>query len=231
MPSNWSPRASRSHTEAPQGRRATRRSAAAAHLGRGHQLAAAVEDDRRQVVRRALVADGEGGQPVDLVAPQVDAHRHVGRGGEHVDDPPAHGELPAVLDLVLAPVALVHQPVQQRVEVDLIPAPDDDGRVRVERRQALQQRPHRGDDHARRGWQRDAVAPRRGQRVQHGQAPAHGLGLGADPLEGERLPRRQHGHRAAECAGDRSRRARPPPPVPAGRPGRRPGARRRGRWR
>ena len=80
-----------------------------------------------QVVRRPLVADGKCGQPVDLVAPQVDADRLVRRGGEHVDDAAPHGELPAVLDLVLAPVALGHQLGQQGPDVDLLPGADDDG--------------------------------------------------------------------------------------------------------
>ena len=43
-------------------------------------------------------------QPVDLVAPQVDAHGGVGRGREDVDDGAAPGELAAVLDEVLAAV-------------------------------------------------------------------------------------------------------------------------------
>ena len=80
-----------------------------AQLRGDDELPAPVKGDGVQVVRRPLVADGKGGEAVDLVAPQVDADRLVRRGGEHVDDAAPHRELPAVLDLVLAPVALGHQ--------------------------------------------------------------------------------------------------------------------------
>ena len=48
--------------------------------------------------RRALVADVERGEPVDLVAEEVEADRFLGRRAEDVDDPAAHRELAAVLD-------------------------------------------------------------------------------------------------------------------------------------
>ncbi len=91
-----------------------------------------------------LVAHGEGRQPVDLVAPQVDADRRVGRGREDVDDAAAHGELPAVLDLVLAPVPARHQLVQQGLGVDLLAPRDHERHRRLLGREALQDRPHRG---------------------------------------------------------------------------------------
>ena len=53
---------------------------------REDELAAPEERDGPEVVRRPLVADREGGQAVDLVAPEVDADGHVGRRGEDVDD-------------------------------------------------------------------------------------------------------------------------------------------------
>ncbi len=71
----------------------------------GDQLAAAEQLDRREVVDRALVGHVEAGQAVDLVAPEVDAHRFVGGRGEHVDDPAPDRQLPAVLDDRLTPVA------------------------------------------------------------------------------------------------------------------------------
>jgi hypothetical protein len=43
----------------------------------------------------ALVGDGERAQLADLVAPELDAHRVVGRGREDVDDAAAHRELAA----------------------------------------------------------------------------------------------------------------------------------------
>ena len=61
-------------------------------------------------------ADVEPGQPVDLVAPQVDADRLVGGRREHVDDAAPHGQLAAVLDQRLAPVAQGHQLADQLVD-------------------------------------------------------------------------------------------------------------------
>ena len=111
MPSNCSP-----SRQALPHRRRPRAAARTSALGRRRAAPAVTTSSRhpkrataREVVRRALVADGERGQAVDLVAPQVDAHRLVRRGGEDVDDAAAHGELAAVLDLVLAPVAPGHQ--------------------------------------------------------------------------------------------------------------------------
>ena len=75
--------------------------------------------DLVEVVGRALVVDPEPGQPVDLVAPQIDADRGVGGGREHVDDRTATGELAAVLDELLAAVAELDEPAPERVGIDL----------------------------------------------------------------------------------------------------------------
>ena len=56
------------------------------------------------------------------------------------------------------------------------------------------------DDHPRRC--RQCPVGSVGQRVQDGQAAAHRLGLGADALEGQGLPRRQDGDRPVEGADD-----------------------------
>ena len=87
---------------------------------RDDELATAVERHGAEVVRRPLVADRERGQPVHLVAPQVDADRHVGGGGEDVDDAAAHRELAAVLHLVFAPVPHGHQLGEELAHVDLL---------------------------------------------------------------------------------------------------------------
>jgi hypothetical protein len=68
-------------------------SASADELARGVDAHAL---DRRD---RALVADTEGPQPLDLVAEPLDADRVLGGRGEHVDDAAAHGELAARLDV------------------------------------------------------------------------------------------------------------------------------------
>ena len=53
-----------------------------------------------------------------------------------------------------------------------------------------------------RGGRGQGVVGLRRQRVQDGQPPPHRLGLGADALEGQRLPRRQDGDRSAQGAGE-----------------------------
>ena len=96
---------------------------------------------------RALVGDGELGEAVDLVAPQVDAHRPVGGDGEDVDDRAPHGDLAAVLDLVLAPVADADEGGDELVAVALLARPDDDGLDVVDvRAEALHERPDRCHD-------------------------------------------------------------------------------------
>ena len=99
MPSNWSPSARRSHWWRPHGLRCPPgRPPAPAWPRRSTSSRQPNSSTAPEVVDRALVGHVEPGQPVDLVAPQVDAHRLVGRGGEDVDDPAPHGQLAAVLD-------------------------------------------------------------------------------------------------------------------------------------
>ncbi len=95
----------------------------------GKHLAASEELDLVEVRHRTLVAGVELGEPVHLVAPQVDAHRQLGRGGVHVDDPAPHRQLAPVLDLVLAPVAEGDEPGHQLLELEAVaPRHDDRGR-------------------------------------------------------------------------------------------------------
>ena len=93
-------------------------------LGRGQQLPAPEDHDLVEVGHRTLVSDRELGQPVDLVAPQVDAHRRKRRRWEDVDDRAAYGHLTPVLDLVLPAVAEMSQLLHQFVQVDLRPPGD-----------------------------------------------------------------------------------------------------------
>ncbi len=78
---------------------------AGADLGGGQQLAAREQQRLGQVVGGALVGHRELGEPVDLVAPQVDAYGPVGGGREDVHDGAPHGQLASVLDHLLAAVA------------------------------------------------------------------------------------------------------------------------------
>ena len=84
----------------------------------GDQLAGREDQRLGEVAGRALVVDAEGREAVDLVTPQVDANRGVGRGREDVDDRPATGELAAVLDEVLAAVAELDQLGGEDVGID-----------------------------------------------------------------------------------------------------------------
>ena len=113
------PRPAAPTTSRPHGSRWTSSAARARTSSRGQQLAAREDLHLGDVDRGPLVGHGELGQAVDLVAPQVDAHRHVGGGGEHVDDRAPHGHLAPVLDLVLAAVAGRDQPLDELGGVDL----------------------------------------------------------------------------------------------------------------
>ena len=119
MPSKRAPSARRSHCSRPHGslgdelggaRRARRRSASARGPGRCSTSA------RSSMLRWSLTLNV--GQPVDLVAPQVDADRGVGGRREDVDDRAAPGDLAAVLDELLAAVAELDERARQLVGVD-----------------------------------------------------------------------------------------------------------------
>ena len=153
-------------------------------LGRKH-LAAPEELDLAEIQHRALIAGIELGQTVDLVAPEVDPHRQLGRRRVHVDDPAPHRQLAAVLDLVFAPVAELHEPAHQLLVVEAITTRHHHrDRSVLEGSQPLQERTHRGHDH-RRGGRPVAQSP------QQTEPTTHRRELGADALEGKRVPRRE----------------------------------------
>ena len=139
------------------------------------------------VAVRTLVGDREVRQPVDLVAPEVDAHRMVGRRRVDVDDRTAHRELAARLDLVLAAIAHRDEPFDELVAVDL----------RAGRRRRSVRRPRRAGPSrctsARIGATTTCgqVLATRAQPPHDPQAAAHRLGRGRDPFERQRLPRRE----------------------------------------
>jgi hypothetical protein len=156
-----------------------------AHPGPRQQLAGREERDLAERDGGALVVDPELVEPVDLVAPQVDAHRRVGGGGEDVDDGAAHGDLTAVLHLVLAPVAEADETRDEIGAVHHVALTDDD-RIDLGVTQPLHQRSRRRHEHRRRAFGVTQVP----QRL---HPPAHRLDAGADPLERQGLPGRE-GH-------------------------------------
>ena len=110
----------------------------------------------------------------------------VGGRGIHVDDRAAHRDLAARLDLVLAPVADRDEPRDELVAVDLRALAHDDGfDVLDVRAEALHERAHRRDDRPRQVIAAGAQPP------DDAQPAAHRLGRGRDPLERQRLPRRE----------------------------------------
>ena len=150
----------------------------------GQQLPGREQADPLHLHGGALVGHGELGQPVDLVAPEVDAHRGVRGGGEHVHDGSTHRDLTPVLHLVLAAVAGQHQALHQLVQVHPVPGGHHDGlHVLHVGAQALDQGAGGGHHHP----QRRVVGA---QAPQHPQPPAHGLDGGADAFERQGLPRR-----------------------------------------
>ncbi len=160
------------------------RGGALPHVVRREQLPGREDVRLRNFVSRALVGNREGGEPVDLVAPQVDAHRMVVGRRVDVDDGPPYGHLAPRFHLVFAPVAAGDEARHQLVAIDLVPGPDHH-RLDVLRvgPQPLHERPDRCDDH-RRGCSRS-------QPPHHPQAAAHRLQRRRHPFEGQGLPRRE----------------------------------------
>ncbi len=96
------------------------RGGALAHVVGGQQLARGEDAHLGDVVRGPLVGDRERRQAIDLVAPEVDAHRVVVGRRVHVDDRAPHRHLAARLDLVLAAIAAGDEARDQLVAVDLV---------------------------------------------------------------------------------------------------------------
>ncbi len=184
MPSKVLPSASRSHCSRPHGwvwmsSRARARTSSVGSSSRTGKI-----HDSVDFVRRTLVGDGEVREPVDLVAPQVDAHGVIGGGGIDVDDRAPHRDLAARLDLVLAPVTDGDQLRDELVAVDLRALAHDDGLDVLDvRAEPLHQGPDGRDDRPRQ------VLAARAQPPDDAQAPAHRLGRGRHALERQGLPR------------------------------------------
>jgi hypothetical protein len=107
--------------------------------------------DRRVVdrVQRALRKRREGADRLDLVAEQLDPQRIAPGRREDVDEPPANGELPALLDPLHPLVAGEREPLRQAVDATLVARGEVDPTWScVDGRQALRERHGRGADEA-----------------------------------------------------------------------------------
>ncbi len=137
-----------------------------------------------------LVGHRERGEPIDLVAPEIDAHGMVVGGRVHVDDRPADGNLAARLHLVLAPVAARHQRCHELVAVELVARPHHDRLHLLHvRAQPLHEGPDGRNHHG-------GCAVSRTEAPEHPEAATHRLERRRHPLERQRLPGREQLDRA-----------------------------------
>ena len=74
-------------------------------------------------LERALVDDLEVADLLDRVAPELEAHRVLLGGREHVEDAAAHGELAALVDQVGPRVRRTREPTDEVVHGDLVALP------------------------------------------------------------------------------------------------------------
>ena len=159
---------------------------AVAHLVGREELAGREHPRLVDLVGRALVGDGEAREAIDLVTPEVDAHGMVVGRRVHVDDRPAHRDLAARFDLVLAPVSERDEPRDQLVAIELRAGMNTDGlEVLDVRAEALHQRPHGRHDHL------GEVLAAGAQLPDHAQAVSHRVERRRHPFERERLPGRE----------------------------------------
>ena len=158
-----------------------------AHVVGRHQFSGGEDQRLVEVGDRPLVVDAERGEAVDLVAPQVDADRCVGRRRVHVDDRSTPRELAPVLDELFAAVPELHELSAELVGVDdRVLAHRDRLDLGGAGPELLQECPHAGHDDLRAAG---AVA----EPPQHLQPCAHGLDRRAHAFERERLPGREVG--------------------------------------
>ena len=71
-----------------------------------------------------MIANGELGQSIYLITPQINANRMISRARKHVDDRAPDGEMASMFDLVFAAVARVDELAGDVADVDLITDPN-----------------------------------------------------------------------------------------------------------
>ncbi len=186
MPSKSSPSAIRLNWSRANGAEDERSRAGATPVV-WQELPAGEDLDGIDVRDAALIGDVEAAQPFDFVAVAVDADAGVARRREDVDDPAAHRDLSAVFDLVFPAIASQNERRDELVGIDGALGVDDDrrGLLRLGGK-PLHECFHRGNEQRRaRGRRGPGDAPERFE------APSHRLHRRGDPLERQRLPRRE----------------------------------------
>ena len=147
----------------------------------GDQLTARKDLDPFDGIGRSLVGNGEFGEPVDFVTPQVDPHRCRGRRRVHVDDRAPDSDVPPMLDLHVAPIAHRDELLHELLHVEPVAGPNDEWlALHVAWRQPLEQRPDRNREHL--------GGPTVAQLPQQTSPASHRVDARADPLERQRLP-------------------------------------------
>ncbi len=143
-------------------------------------------------LERTLVGHLEPADLLDGVAPELQAHRVILGGREHVEDATAHGELAAALDHVDARVGRGDEGFHDVLERALVTCGEAHGfEVAEALRHGLHEGAHRRDD--------DADGPVRPARfrvpeaAQHGETPPDRVGTRRHALVRQRLPRRELG--------------------------------------
>ena len=192
MPSKTSPSAIRANCSRANGAvRGEPGGAARRRLGES-ELPAAEDLDLVEVAHLRWSATSKSVSRSTASPKAVDAHSVVARRGEQVDDPAAHRELAAVLDLVLPPVAGRDEIGDEPDGVDLAaPADDDRRRVADRRGEPLQQRVDGRHDEERPRRLPAAgriAAVRPVDPPDRPQTTPHGLRRGRYPLERQGLP-------------------------------------------
>ena len=198
MPSNSSPPAIRANSVAGERSLEREHPGPLAHVLGEHQLPASEDLDLLEIGDRTLVSHVKGSQALDLVTKQVDPDPLVRRGPEDIDYPAPHRELSASFDLVLTPVAGVHETCHEPLGVELGSLAHHD-RLHVfdPRTEPLQQCPDRRHHdpcpwRGSRGRLVTGASRRTVPQAPHRAKPsAHRLARRRHSLEGERLPCRQ----------------------------------------
>ena len=149
----------------------------------GPELAAGKDPNRLDAAGRALFGDGEFGEPVDLVAPQIDPDRSIRRARINVDDGAPNRNFTPMFDLPFSPVAGQNERLDEIDRIEPIAGTNHDGRPTRFGVDPLDERPSGGDNQRGR-----TVAA---QPMQHLEALTHGLDPGRDPFEGKGFPRRE----------------------------------------
>jgi hypothetical protein len=94
--------------------------------GRGPELSGREDLDLFHRIGRALVANTEGADVLDLVPPEVDPDRFIGLGRVHIDDPASDREFTSRFDSIGALIAEVRESAGEFGDLELDPTRKDD---------------------------------------------------------------------------------------------------------